>query len=96
MVHAYYAGIAFMLDVTARAFLCLAVEARRLLVAEVGLRVASNAFRRLDAFVGLMARGALVSDGRVGRGDRPGLDQSLPSRDGAVRAVDQQRHTRRN
>lgn len=67
MVHAHYAGIALVLDVTAGAFLGLGMELRRLLVAEVGRGVTGNAFGRLDAFVRLVAGGALVGKGRVGR-----------------------------
>lgn len=96
MVHAHYAGIAFVLHVTAGAFPGSTMETCRLLVAEVGRGVTGNTFGRLDALVGRVAGGALASDGRVGRGDRSRLDQSLPSRDCIVCPVDQQGHARGN
>jgi hypothetical protein len=84
MVHSYDAAVAFMLDMAARALRYLGVKARRLLAAEIRIRMTGHAGCRLDALMGCVARLALIRELLVGARDRTRIDHSAPPADGAA------------
>ena len=90
VVHPHRASAALMLDVAARALLGVGVEARRLLAAEVGVRMAGDALLGFDSHMRRVAAQALAAERRVCLRKRPGADEPLPSRDlGSATAVHQ-------
>jgi hypothetical protein len=97
MVHSYDASVALVLDMAARALRYFGVKARRLLAAEIRIRMTGHAGCRLDTLMGCMARLALIRELLVGARDRTRIDHSAPPADGAAASLmHHQRYDDRN